>query len=66
MDDNKLSKIILQYKRKRYRYTEKPFKKTASKLSRLHSIPCRKKENKYKKKCKRQQRERERENGHAH
>jgi hypothetical protein len=44
MDDNKLSKIILYYKPKGYRYTEKPFKKTASKLSRLHSIPCRKEE----------------------
>jgi hypothetical protein len=44
MDDNKLSKIILQYKPKRQRCTEKPFKKTASKLSRLYSIPCRKEE----------------------
>jgi hypothetical protein len=42
MDDNKLSKITLQYKPKRQIYTEKPFKKTASKLSRLYSIPYRK------------------------
>jgi len=40
----KLSKIIFQYKPKRYKYTEKPFKKTASKLIRLHSIPSRKEE----------------------
>jgi len=44
MDDNKLSKIILWYEPKRYRYTEKSFKKTATKLIRLCFIPCRKEE----------------------
>jgi hypothetical protein len=44
MDDNRLSKIILHYKPKGYRYTEKPLKKIASKLNRLHSIPCWKEE----------------------
>jgi len=44
MDDNRLSKIILHYKPKGCRYTEKPLKKIASKLSRLHAIPCWKEE----------------------
>jgi hypothetical protein len=46
MDDNKLSKIILQYKPKRQ-----------SKFSWLYSIPYRKVENSYKKRSKRQQSE---------